>query len=116
MKCPKCSYMMKGNDCFACSHQLEVNHPEKKIKAATTDRASDLREYSKQIKIFLKNNPRCAVFSNMASNQVHHKKGRSGKLLLDQRYWLAVSDAGHQKIHDYPVFALEHGFKIPRSV
>jgi hypothetical protein len=116
MRCPNCGFYLKGNDCFACNHQLEVVHKEKKIKVATSDRAAELREYAKESKKFLAKNPRCAVFPNLAANQVHHVRGRRGKWLLDQRYWKAVSEAGHQKIHDYHVWAIENGFKILRSV
>ena len=31
--------------------------------------------------------------------EVHHMRGRAGSLLLDQRYWLAVSKQGHRWIH-----------------
>ncbi len=113
-KC-KCGYLMKGNDCFACNNQLPVVHKEVKIKIATTDRAADIREYNKRIKVYLANHPRCAVFPELKSNQVHHIAGRIGKKLLDQKYWLAVSDAGHTKIHNFPVWASENGFRILRS-
>lgn len=116
MPCPECGYDFTGNDCFACGYMLEVIPKEKKIKKATVDRAAETREYNKQVKIFLAKNPRCAVYPELPSTQVHHKKGRTGKYLLDQRYWLAVSDKGHDKIHNYHNWALEKGFKILRSV
>ena len=32
-------------------------------------------------------------------NEVHHRRGRVGALLLDERFWLAVSKEGHRFIH-----------------
>src|SRR4051812_11015569 len=106
MKCPNCNYDSVGNECFACGKVLNTPvHEKSKIKIRTKDRAADEREYLKQNKIFLEKNTRCAVFPQLRATQVHHKKGRRGKLLLDQRYWIAVSDEGHTKIHDFPVWA-----------
>jgi hypothetical protein len=42
--------------------------------------------------------------------EVHHIRGRLGKLLLDQNYWLAVSAEGHRWIHDHPGEARAHGW------
>lgn len=78
--------------------------------------AEKMREYTKKRKVFLAKHPTCAVFPNLKSVEVHHKKGRAGDLLLDETYWLAVSEEGHRKIHDYPVWAAENNFKILRSI
>ena len=43
-------------------------------------------------------------------NEVHHMRGRSGKLLTDQRYWLAVSKQGHRWIHENISKARGHGW------
>lgn len=38
---------------------------------------------------------RCAVFKDKPATQCHHKRGRLATLLLDKRFWIAVSAAGH---------------------
>lgn len=107
--------MAKGNECFACGKVLkEVIHKEAKIKPIANKMGKDLKEYGKLRKQFLEDNPMCAVFPKLKAVEVHHKKGR-GKYLLDTTTWLAVSQEGHNKIHDYPVWAVENNFKILRS-
>jgi len=34
------------------------------------------------------------------ATQVHHSRGRLGDLLLDERFWVAVSAKGHEWIHE----------------
>lgn len=43
--------------------------------------------------------------------EVHHVRGRSGTLLMDKRFWMAVSSAGHAWIHqEAPTAAAERGW------
>jgi hypothetical protein len=46
----------------------------------------------------------------VCATEVHHTRGRLGKLLLDKRYWLAVSAEGHRWIHDHPDEVRAHGW------
>lgn len=46
------------------------------------------------------------------TTDIHHKAGREGKLLNDERHWLAVSRAGHDFIHQNPGIARAHGWLI----
>lgn len=83
-------------------------------KSKRLNRQSDKRkrldlEYSRLRKIFLTDNPRCAVFPSMRSDQIHHKKKR-GKNYLNVSTWLAVSSRGHRWIHDNPAEAKLKGF------
>ena len=43
-------------------------------------------------------------------NEVHHTRGRAGSLLLDERYWLALSKQGHRFVHEHPEVARENGW------
>lgn len=43
-------------------------------------------------------------------NEVHHTRGRAGSLLLDQRFWLALSKQGHRWVHENPELAREYGW------
>ncbi len=46
--------------------------------------------------------------------QVHHKKGRRGKLFLDVSFWLGVSAKGHDKIERNPEWAYQMGYSLKR--
>lgn len=82
---------------------------KKGIAKRSPKRAKEEREYNKEVKIWLVGKM-CAVFPNRKATQCHHKRGRIGKLLLDKRYWLPVSDEGHRKIENNPDWARENGF------
>lgn len=83
---------------------------KKAIRKVSTKRKQDLEEYSRLRKVFLEVNPRCAVFPNRKSTQVHHVRSREGPWLLRQEDWLAVSDEGHEWIHQNPESAKQRGF------
>jgi hypothetical protein len=40
-------------------------------------------------------------------SEVHHRRGRVGRLLLDDRHWMPVSKSGHRWIHKHPNLARE---------
>lgn len=43
----------------------------------------------------------------------HHIRGRLGPLLCDTRFWLAVCQECHDRIHREPAWAREHGWLGP---
>lgn len=43
-------------------------------------------------------------------NEIHHIRGRTGRLLRDQRFWMAVSKQGHRWIHSNPAAARQRGW------
>ena len=49
-------------------------------------------------------------------NEVHHVRGRAGSLLLDKRYWMAISKAGHRWIHAHVEEARKHGWICERGL
>ncbi len=48
------------------------------------------------------------------ATQVHHKKGRVGNLLIDIRYWMAVSHEAHEHIHRFPKESYEKLYMLKR--
>lgn len=52
--------------------------------------------------------------TNEPTTDIHHKKGRIGKLFLETKYWLAVSRKGHQKIELNPEWAKENNYSLNR--
>lgn len=71
----------------------------KPIRRVSKKRQKDSQHYRLMAKAFLIANPRCAVFPEKRSTQVHHRLGRHGKNYLDMETWIAVSQAGHDRIH-----------------
>jgi hypothetical protein len=43
-------------------------------------------------------------------NEVHHKRGRRGDLLMDKRHWLCLSKWGHRLVHAFPKVARDFGW------
>lgn len=69
----------------------------------------------------------CAVYPEEIATQIHHMKGRKGyadkwarargiTLQNDKRYWLAVSQRGHDWINNNHAAAVERGFCLPRNI
>lgn len=69
-----------------------------------------MKIYKKLRKEFLEQNPRCAVYQNRKATDVHHMRGRAGRLFLCVRYWLPVSRRAHIRIGEEPRWAREHGY------
>jgi hypothetical protein len=79
----------------------------KYIRSRTPLRKQQEQIYSERRKIFLRNHPWCAVAEALhekprRATQVHHRQGRIGRLLLDERHWLPVSMFGHEWINCHP--------------
>ncbi len=117
MQCPKCSYHNKGKGkCQVCDFQMtaEVIKKPYRIPKRTKDRVLDEKEYAIKSKEFLLINSQCAVFPELKAIEVHHIKGRSGKMLLNEKYWLPVSREGHNKIGSNPEWAFKNKYSISR--
>jgi hypothetical protein len=94
--------------------ERQRNRPKvqvRRIAFATKPRAAELRAYGVRRKQWLKDHPVCEACPKLfllaavvdtsphRSEAVHHKRGRLGPLLLDERHWLAVCDQSHDFIH-----------------
>lgn len=85
------------------------------IRARSKKRARQEREYVKLRKIYLFTHPVCEVAGcGCESTEIHHKKGRVGDLLTDERFFLAVCRAHHVYIELHPALAKEHGYSLNR--
>lgn len=97
-----------------------------RIKPISDKRKKALAEYYKLSADFLNKpeNKLCPV-TNEATTEVHHKKGRIGyaddwaklngiTLLIDVRYFLAVSRKGHRQIEENPIWAKKNGYSEDR--
>ena len=48
------------------------------------------------------------------ANQIHHKSGRIGALLVDTEYFMACCDTCHRYIEDNPLESLKTGWSLKR--
>lgn len=92
-----------------------VKDKPKPIPRRSKKRIIEELQYNADVKVFLgkPENQICPV-TGEKTTEVHHKRGRIGALLLDQRFWLAVSRKGHQRIENEPEWAKEMGFSQSR--
>jgi len=109
------------------SQQKEKNSlPRKSVSKVSAKRKAENPVYSARRVIFLEGK-QCAVYPDLKATEIHHQAGRRGYIdqyayenkisaFLDERYWLAVSEAGHIKIEADTIWAKDMGFSIVRSV
>jgi len=79
--------------------------------------SANLREYKKVREKYLDKHPSCEAKidgCHLEANQIHHKKGRIGNLLVDDNYFLAVCGNCHHWIENNPKEAKELGFSLNR--
>ncbi len=93
--------------------------PEEKkvyrIPKQSKKRKSEDKVYLKKKKEYLTAHIRCEVEGcNRVSESLHHKKGRVGKNLYDERFFMAVCNEHHRKIEDFPDWAIENGYSLKR--
>jgi hypothetical protein len=84
--------------------------PRRRVKSMSHKQRQQLKRYAEQRTVFLQKNRWCAVYPSKRATEVHHCRGRIGGLLLNERYWLAVSSAGHHWIHSHPTLAKLNGW------
>ena len=84
----------------------------KPIRRLSKARCKLMTEYLKRVKIWKLNpvnlmcgHPHCGS----KANDCHHKLGRAGKLILDERYWVPVCQTHHEWIHTHPEAARKVG-------
>ena len=101
------------------------------MRSATKERSKQLRAYSKRLKGWKKEHPHCAACALLMlyrpgpplirrTSECHHIRGRNGKLLLDENYWLPVCRWCHNFITEQGKLARKLGlivdvdYRLPR--
>jgi len=85
----------------------------------------DAKYTVKKIVFMAKPENKICPVTNQPTTDIHHKMGRVGfadewarinniPLLLDERFWLAVSREGHRQIEENPEWAKENGYSLNR--
>lgn len=95
-----------------------VKKEEKKpkgIPSSTKKRQKEERLYYKEKAIYMALHPICEVEGCCEpSVDLHHKKGRLGKLIYAVKYFMAVCRKHHDMIGENPKWAYEMGYLISR--
>lgn len=94
---------------------VKIKKIGKPIPKVSAKRKIENREYTIKRLQFLAQpeNQKCPITGKQTTD-VHHKKGRVGSLLLDTRFWLAVSREGHRQIEENPEWAKENNYSLNR--
>lgn len=88
---------------------------EKPIAKMSDKRKDQEKIYRKKAKAYLVAHPKCEVKGcNRVSEDLHHKAGRVGDLLTNEKYFMAVCRDHHTQIEQDPVWAKEQGYSISR--
>lgn len=85
-----------------------------RIKHTSDRRAKEYAIYLPKKAEYLKNHPVCEACKRNASVDLHHKLTREGKMLYNEKYFLALCRECHTFVHDNPKEAQEKGWIIKR--
>lgn len=84
------------------------------IAKVAAERKEINKEYERVKKEFLRKKKCCEACGDAPATEVHHRRGRVGKLLTDIKYFLAVCRPCHRLIEEDPVFAKSQGYSESR--
>jgi hypothetical protein len=94
---------------------VKEEKPAKRISITSVKRKAEEKLYLKKKKEYLTKNIRCEVKGcNRVSDDLHHKRGRVGKLLYDERFFMAVCRNHHTEIETNPDWAIENKYSLKR--
>lgn len=111
---PTCLY-----NCLLIYKSREAENSERKkktpIKKVSDKRKVENLQYTANRIVFL-NKPenRICPITGQPTTDIHHKKGRTGSLFLDEKYWVALSREGHKQVEENPEWAKENGYSLSR--
>lgn len=114
---PQCEYHYKKQKSEIYQERARKKAPKqrKKIKQFSDKKLKELAKYRKKRDNYLTEHPVCEVYDcAKPSTNLHHKAGRDGSLLTDERYFMACCSSCHpQRIHfESPAWARESGYLI----
>ena len=113
LNCKKPSAIWAKGKCKAC-YYLDKNYFIPKV---SDKQLNALKEYRQVRDEFMKTNHVCQAKlegCTKTATDLHHKKGREGKLLTDKKFFMALCRSCHNKIEDGGEWVYEMGFKIRR--
>lgn len=136
MECKNCGSLKIENRtemlCATCNkvwrktRQVKAFEPAPPIKKRSDIMTKMMAIYRPKAAKFLVGK-RCAVYPDQKATEVHHMYTRSiddfadewavnnnQPYLLDERFWLPVSEEGHKKITENSAWAWENGYSFKR--
>lgn len=124
MKCgiAFCNIPVQGTNTCSIRHGFLNDKKAEAVKGTPIKKVSDNRkelnkEYYKDAKLFIKENPLCQLQMNGCTKKaqhVHHVKGRIGKLLMEKKYWKASCDHCNLQAEVRDQEAREAGHKLSK--
>lgn len=117
-RCASCNFLERK------AARLRMPEDPKPIQTVSEKQSKLLARYNAKRARWIRGK-KCAVFKGLPAVECHHMSGRIGyadeyarendiPLLLDERFWLPVSEEGHRKITDDPKWACENGYSFLR--
>ncbi len=96
-----------------CSSQKDSSRTKGKIRVRSPKRAKEEREYLRRREKYLTLHPECER-CGCPSSEVHHRAGRTGKLLINVLYFMAVCRECHHWIELHPEQSKKQGYSVNR--
>jgi hypothetical protein len=121
---PKRSSLEPTCDNYDCKEDFKrlyyarLNSKPKKYsviaKVSNSRKIEEMIYKSERIKFLMLPENKVCPITKKPTTDVHHKKGRTGSLYLDKRYWIALSREGHIYVEENPEWAKENGYSLKR--
>lgn len=109
---PDCDKLTEGNTDFCGTHNREARRREKLGFAPFYKKKLPKGSaYTKKANRW-KDGKKCALHGHsncVGMITVHHKRGRIGELLMNEKYWLPVCIGHHRYIEDHPEESYRNG-------
>lgn len=87
-----------------------VVRQRKPIRKRSVKMETKMREYHRKRRAFLKGNPVCAAsICRKPATEVHHRVGRVGDLLTDEKHFVGLCPFHHRKVHSDLLWARNEG-------
>ena len=83
--------------------------PRKPIRRVSAKRAVQLKEYKLKRDVFLTLHDVCACCGDDTASDIHHSRGKIGRLLNETKYWFALCRRCHRQVTDNPIWARAKG-------
>ena len=116
--CKTCATSTSKRPILKLSKQRSPSEPilsMVKIKSVSQRRLLALREYRVVRDAYMRDHKVCEhPEGNSPSTELHHSKGRIGKLLTDPLYFKALCHAHHEWTEKNPILAKELGLSVDR--
>lgn len=89
----------------------------KPLRKRSDKRAQQMSLYRPLARAFLETHPRCQfpLGCTAPSTEVHHRRGREGARLLDERFWAASCRACNEYAEEHTGDALACGWLLPAN-